>query len=291
MSSASRLDVRFLCCAILLFATRLVQAETNVSSVGEIPLQFREGLLWVEIDLPHRKEPLLFLVDSGASVSVLDLSTAKRLGLPLGPKVNVQAVATRMAGHWPVKASAKAGVLELPGEFLALDLSKLSGACSRRVEGLLGADFFRGRVIQIDYRAERLRLLDALPTGEGMNPIPLETRPCGFRVAVNVNGGKSQWVRVDTGCATALQWVTSKERADRCTSKLAIGLTELTIPQSITSVRIGHHYLNTVPTGLHRKPIFPGESGLIGNDLLARFGLVTIDAKAGRLILGRGAAE
>jgi hypothetical protein len=100
-------DVRFLCCAVLLFATRLVQAETNVSSVGEIPLQFREGLLWVEVNFPHRKEPLRFLLDSGASVSVLDLSTAKRIGLPLGPKVNVQAVATRMAGHWPVKASAK----------------------------------------------------------------------------------------------------------------------------------------------------------------------------------------
>jgi hypothetical protein len=41
-----------------------------------------------------------------------------------------------------------------------------------------------------------------------------------------------------------------------------------------------------VPTGLHRKAIFPGESGLLGNGVLAQFGVVTIDAKAGRLILG-----
>jgi hypothetical protein len=104
--------------------------------------------------------------------------------------------------------------------------------------------------------------------------------------AVNVNGGKRQWVRVDTGCATAFQWVTSKERAERCTSKLAVGLAELSIPQTMVGLRIGNHHLDTVPTGLHRKAIFPGESGLLGNGLLAQFGVVTIDARAGRLILG-----
>ena len=103
--------------------------------------------------------------------------------------------------------------------------------------------------------------------------------------------GGSQWVRVDTGCATAFQWVTLKERAGRCTSKLAVGLAELSIPQTMTGVRIGNHCLDAVPTGLHRKAIFPGESGLLGNGLLARFGVVTIDAKSGRLILGRSLAN
>jgi hypothetical protein len=217
---------------------------------------------------------------------VVNLDTARRLKLKIGPKVSVAAVATTMTGHWPVKMLATAGHFELPDEFLALDLAKLSTACSRSVDGLLGADFFRNQVVEIDYSAQRLRVLAASPSDTGTNAIPLEARPCGFRVAVNVNGGRSQWVRVDTGCATAFQWVTSKERAERCTSKLAVGLTELSIPQTMTGVRIGKHYLDTVPTGLHRKAIFPGESGLIGSGLLAQFGVVTIDAKAGRLILG-----
>ena len=58
------------------------------------------------------------------------MSTAQRLGLQLGPKVSVTAVATTLTGHWPVKWSAKASQLALPDEFLALDLSKLSGACA-----------------------------------------------------------------------------------------------------------------------------------------------------------------
>jgi len=283
--------VRLMFCFILVFAARLLQAESGASAAGELPLQFREGLLWMEVRVPQSKEPLHFLVDSGASASVLNLITAKQLGLALGPKVSVNAVATTLTGHYPVKLSAKANRLELPGEYLALDLSKLSGACSRTVDGLIGADFFRNRVVEIDYTAQQLRVLAASPADAGSNSVPLETRPCGFRVAVNVNGGGSQWVRVDTGCATAFQWVTSKERAERCTRKLAVGLAELSIPQTMVGIHIGNHHLDTVPTGLHRKAIFPGESGLLGNGLLAQFGVVTIDAKSGRLILGPAAAR
>lgn len=283
--------VRWLFCVFLVCATRLLQAESGLSSTGELSMQFREGLLWVEISVPQSKETLHFLVDSGASVSVLNLSTAKRLGLRLGPKVDVTAVATKLTGHWPVKLNATANQMQLPDEFLALDLGKLSSACSRSVDGLLGADFFRERIVQIDYAAQKLRVLAASPSDADTNSVPLEARPCGFRVAVNVNGGKSQWVRVDTGCATAFQWVTSRERAERCTTKLAVGLAELSIPQTMVGLRIGNYTLDTVPTGLHRKAIFPGESGLLGNGLLAQFGVMTIDAKAGRLFLGRVPAK
>lgn len=279
--------MRFWLCVILAFAVRLLQAETADSSASELPIRFRDGLLWAEVSVPQSKEPLHFLMDSGASASVVNLSTAKRLDLKLGPKVTVTAVATTLTGHWPVKLSAQASGLELPDEYLALDLSKLSGACSRPVDGLIGADFFRGRIVEIDYAAQKLRVLSEIPDDQVTNAVPLEARPCGFRVAVNVNGGRSQWVRVDTGCATAFQWVTSKERADRCTSKLAVGLAELSIPQTMTGLRIGNHQIDTVPTGLHSKAIFPGESGLLGNGLLAQFGVVIIDAKSGRLFLGR----
>ncbi len=283
-------SVRFLFHVVFLCISHLSRVALASAATSELPIQFREGLLWIEVSISQGKEPLRFLVDSGASASVINLGTAKQLGLALGPKVSVSAVGTTLTGHYPVKLSAKAGQLELPGEYLALDLSKLSGACGRSVDGLIGADFFRDRVVEVDYTAQKLRVLDASPTDAGTNAVSLDARPCGFRVAVNVNGGKRQWVRVDTGCATAFQWVTSKERAERCASNLAVGLTEFSIPQTMTCVRIGRHYLDTVPTGLHRKAIFPGESGLVGNGLLAQFGVVTIDAKAGRLILGPVAA-
>jgi hypothetical protein len=50
---------------------------------------------------------------------------------------------------------------------------------------------------------------------------------------------------------------------------------------------MGSCRFEAVPTGLHDQAIFAGEAGLLGNGLLARFDSVTIDAKAGRLLLGK----
>ncbi len=69
--------------------------------------------------------------------------------------------------------------------------------------------------------------------------------------------------------------------------RMAIGLAGLSIPQIKTTVRIAEHEFEKVPTGLHKAAIFPGECGLLGNGLLSRFSTVTIDAKAGRVTLGK----
>lgn len=269
---------------ILWLASGLVHGGPVV--LAEFPMQFREGLLWVEIDVPHSDQPLNFLLDSGASVSSIDLRTARRLGLKLGRRVAVQGVHKKLSGYWPLALQARASGVDLPAEFLALDLSRLSRSCPRPVHGLIGADFFRGRVVQIDFEYQRVRVL-AAGTELAGESIPLEVRSCGMRIPVVIDGRAPQRLRLDTGCASALQWVTSEFDPDSCGRKLAVGLSDLSIPQTSTTVDLGVHQFRQVPTGLHRQPIFPGEAGLLGNPLLSRFGVVTIDAKSSRLFLGR----
>ncbi len=229
--------------AITTLAIVLLKAQAAQDVPTEIPFQFSEGLLWVKVSIPKSPEHLHFLLDTGAGASVISRSTAERLGLKFGSEVTVRGVE----------------------------------------KSLLGADFFRGRAIQIDFRAQKLRVLQSLP-GSG-EILPLELRPCGMRVPITVNGHKRQWVRLDTGCASALQWVTSRVRPQECKPHIAIGLAEVSIPQTKTTVEIGQQKFANVPTGLHENAIFAGEAGLLGNGLLARFARVTIDAKSGRLIL------
>lgn len=272
---------------MLIALTVLVTAVSGVSaSPTELPFQFREGFLWVEVTIPQSAKPLNFLVDTGSGVSAINLNTGKRIGLKLGQKVQVQGVESVLTGYWQQHLSAKVGELELPSEYLAVDLDALSRSCERPVDGLVGADFFRGRIVQIDFKQQFLRLLESESLADARASLPLQFRPCGIRVPVRVNNHSRQWVRLDTGCATALQWVTSDVRFDQCTRRMAIGLAELSIPQIRTSVRLGEHQFKDVPTGLHRSAIFPGEAGLLGNGLLSKFSEVTIDGKAGRLILG-----
>lgn len=275
------------CClsAVVIFAAALSRAQAAAPFLAKFPFKFSEGLVWIEVTVPQTNKPLNFLVDTGAGVSVINLSTAKRIGLKLGQEVMVHGVQTMLTGYWQERMSAKVGAVELPRGYLAVDLEKLSSSCERTVDGLVGADFFRGRVVQIDFDAQTIRLLKPAKGEKTETSLPLQLRPCGMRVPISVNRQK-QWVRLDTGCATPLQWVTSGVRPEQCGRKMAIGLAEISIPQTETTVGIGGHVFEKVPTGLHETAIFPGEAGLLGNVLLSCFSTVTIDGKAGRVILG-----
>lgn len=269
----------------MVFVVALFRANAAPTTLAEFPFEFREGFLWIKVNVPQANEPLNFLVDTGAGVSVINLSTAKRIGLKLGREVMVHGVQTIMTGYWQERMSAKVGDVKLPREYLAVDLDKLSSSCEQPVDGLVGSDFFRGRVVQIDFDAQKIRLMKPAKREKSEQSLPLQLRPCGMRVPISVNGRDRQWVRLDTGCATALHWVTSEARPEQCGRKMAIGLTEISIPQTETTVGLGGHEFEKVPTGLHEMAIFPGESGLLGNALLSRFSKVTIDAKTGRVIL------
>jgi hypothetical protein len=270
--------------AVLILFAALLQVQAAPTSLAEFPFQYREGLLWIEVNIPRSETPLNFLLDTGAGVSAINLNTAKRIGLKLGQEVTVRGVDTKLTGYWQQRMSAKVSDVKLPSEYLAVDLEKLSRSCEQPVDGLVGADFFRGRIVQIDFEAQKIRILKSAKSEQTANALPIQFRPCGMRVPISVDGHERQWVRLDTGCATALQWVTS-DVPDQCTRQMAIGLAELSIPQTKTTVGIAKYKFENVPTGLHETAIFPGEAGLLGNGLLSRFASVTIDAKAGRVIL------
>jgi hypothetical protein len=272
--------------AIIIFVVAFSRLQAASVTLAEFPFQFREGLLWIEVTIPQSEKPLNFLLDTGAGVSAINLNTAKQIGLKLGQEVTVRGVETMLTGYWEQRMPAKVGGVRLPTEYIAVDLEKLSRSCERPVDGLIGADFFRGRVVQIDFDAQKIRILKSAKSEKSDVALQLELRPCGMRVPIGVNGHQHQWVRVDTGCATALQWVASDVPPEQCTGhRMAIGLAAISIPQTTTTVGLGGHEFTNVPTGLHETPIFPGEAGLLGNGLLSRFSAVTIDAKAGRVIL------
>jgi hypothetical protein len=271
--------------ATIILVAALFQSQAAPVTLAEFPFQYREGLLWIEVTIPQSDKPLNFLLDTGAGVSAINLNTAKRIGLKLGQEVTVHGVETMLTGYWQQRMSAKVGDVQLPQKYLALDLEKLSHSCERPVDGLVGMDFFRGHIVQIDFDAQKVRLLKSVKAEKTDEVLSLDIRPCGMRVPVEVNDHQHQWVRLDTGCATALQWVTSEVQTEQCTRQMAIGLAEISIPQTTTTVGIGEHQFLDVPTGLHETAIFPGEAGLLGNGLISRFSTVTIDTKAGRVIL------
>ena len=288
MSVASATFMRFFCGAFwFCFVVFGGVQAASPSPTTAIPFEYSEALLWVQVQVPQSTRPLNFILDTGADVSVINAGTAKALRLKTGNWISVQGVHATMTGHWPTRLTAQAAGVVLPSEYLALDLSKLARSCGRPLDGLLGADFVRGRVVQIDFASHQIRFPDEVSPAASDMVVPLELRRNSLCVSIGVNDAKHQWVRLDTGCATALQWVTSGPVESVKPEKPAIGLIALAIPQAETRVSLGGSHFDHVPTGIHRHAIFADEAGLVGNGLLSRFKTVTIDAKANRLILSR----
>ena len=278
-------DVRLCQFMSMVFVAAFINVQAQPSPSAEFAFESRGGLLWVKVSVPQSAEPLNFLLDSGAGVSVVNLRTAKRFGLKLGQRVDVRGVGNSTDGFWPQRMQATAGGVGLPNECLAVDLAELSKACDCGVDGLLGADFFKDRVVQIDFVEKRIRLLSSSDATRAVCVVKMKLNRGALLASVGVDENKPQWLRVDTGCTSALQWVTNGRTMAARRSGVSVGLTEMNIPTTTTTVRLGSMTFDSVPTGLHRQPFFSGESGLLGNGLLMRFERVTFDTKAGRLVL------
>src|SRR5262249_46952913 len=141
---------------------------------------------------------------------------------------------------------------------LAIDLRALSRSCKQPVDGILGVDFFRNRIVQIDFAEDRVRILEKCdPNLANCEILPIRMCNDAFCVPVRVAGNPAQWMRLDTGCDTALEWVVSKTEK-RGVGGRSIGLSSISIRHMNTSVQFGKQCFKAVTTGVHTEPIFQG---------------------------------
>lgn len=256
----------------------------HLSAATPIPFQFRDGMVWLKVAVAGKSEPLNFLLDSGAGASVLDLAAARRLGIKLGRSQIVQGVDGRSVAYRVDDFAAHAAGVTIPSSLLAVDLSGPSRACHQRIDGLLGADFFRSRIVQVDFAAHTIRLLQRDEVNAaGCEVLPLTMRNDAFCARVSVNGNASEWMRLDTGCNTALEWVVTGNSAKKL-GLTTLGLNPGSVREFHADVQLGSKRIAAVKTGVHTAQMFAGEAGLIGNGLLSRF-TVTIDATKRRCLL------
>jgi hypothetical protein len=257
-------------CPFAAVFSALLLLHCGLCSAGEvIPFEYQDGLIWVKVKTAHADGPLDFLLDSGAGSSVLNSETARKLGVDMGRRERVRLVGASASARRVNGFRASLGRIELRGNPLALDLSETSELCSRPIDGLLGFDFFEERIVQIDFKARCIRLLDKVDHRDCCAIVALRVRDQALCVPVSVNGSPAEWTRLDTGCDDGLHWVSGGDRRD--------GYVRV-------SLKLGNEQITNVKTALHRSPIFPSEAGLLGNDVLENY-RVTIDAVNQKLSL------
>ncbi len=153
-----------LACGFAGASHQIVPAAQKTAEPGPVVIPFelvtRHILIRVRI---NNSAPLWFIFDTGDKVAIVDLGRAKSLGLNLRGETNVGG-----AGAGTLKGSyvrdASLNVVGVEGNpqpvVLAIPLDGLQPRFGHDIDGIIGADFIKQFVVEVDYPARVLRLHD-----------------------------------------------------------------------------------------------------------------------------------
>lgn len=164
MTNKKRLLTWFLIfvCGIAGASPQILRAAQKASEPAPLVIPFelvtRHILIRVKI---NNSGPLWFIFDTGDKVAIVDLGRAKSLGLNLHGEVNVGgAGAGTVKGSTVQDASVSViGAEEIPQPvIMAIPLDGLKPRFGHDIDGIIGADFIKQFVVEIDYSNRVLRL-------------------------------------------------------------------------------------------------------------------------------------
>jgi hypothetical protein len=126
-------------------------------SIGRVPFQLLENLIYIPVEADGHE--LHFLLDTGASATVIDPDRARDVGLALdGPSVKGAGGGERQVAAIPARLRELAVGDERVRDFTiyAVPMPGVSQALGAPVDGVLGFDFLSRHSVEVDYEARRV---------------------------------------------------------------------------------------------------------------------------------------
>lgn len=261
--------------------------ERGKSLVASYKFADKNGLVILSARIGD-SAPLLFLLDTGASPCVLDSATAARRGITAGVATQRRGGAGTFASGralQPVRLTIGADILAC-SETIVTDLSGLTEVTGAKLAGIIGGDFFRGRVVALDYDRDVAAVYDRNAYRYRMSgkrvPIRIEKNRPFLTAALSVPGGPQNRLRelmIDTGSLDHIDDASLKEGTNALKATAAQGLGTGFTAQGGTFSRvvIGSHEFSDVPG-------YVPSVAIVGTGILARFNPI-FDYDGGWMIL------
>jgi len=269
----------------------------------EIPFEIYNNHVYLQIQMNGGKS-LRFLLDTGAEITVVDQATAEAQKLALLGPVEVTGAAGSTELAWTKIQSFKLPGVSLNNQVVGvIALDGLEPLTGRRIDGILGYDFFSRFVVEINYVKLVINLYDPSSykydgPGESL-PITLEGSVPYLRTTIVQMGNKpiEGKFNIDTGSSGSLTLNTpfvNSHRLLKFTSKTVpvplagVGGTAEQHIGRIGELRLGRLSIKNPIAGFSQSAQGDFASrnfdGVIGNEVLRRFDTV-VDYSRQRLIL------
>jgi hypothetical protein len=244
-----------------------------------IPFRTHRGIILVQATIEGSSRPMQLILDSGAGETVLAKRAATELGLGLitGERIRtVHGIENASRGDSAhIQLGDSSNPLRFSSSPLVVDLAGESRTLGTPIDGLLGADFFHGRAIKIDFKQSRLHISPKGQPSPRATRLPLSRSRGAMFVELTAADSRLQRVRLDTGCCRSLCWSPPGGSSLRCLWRDGKTMN--------IDVNFGPLVMIDIPSDVYRRPLFAGEDGLLGTALLSRFDSVWIDAVNNRI--------
>ena len=277
------------------------------TGVAEIPFQLYGNHIYVRGRMGD-SDSLWIVLDTGASGASISESKARALGLQIAPG------GTSRGAGGIVESGIVSGAIRLPGlelvdeRLTTLPIDAIEVQTGRPMDVIVGHDLLSRAVVEIDYAARRLRILDPVkfksPDGVASLPLTFKQNLPYVKASFTLPGRKpvEGTFVLDVGAGTALTLapdVVEREKAlDAVPRTLRSrgggvgGVVENRIGR-IDRLRLGSYSIET-PIAVFRLPgpgaiSAAGTAGNIGGEVLRRFTL-TFDYRHARMWLAPNAA-
>jgi hypothetical protein len=175
----------------LLVTTTASRAITNTfqqaapASVVSIPFELATRHIMLKVKVGET--PLSFILDTGDRYAIINLERAKQLGLKLEGQVRVGGAGAETSIGSFVKESS----FTIPGlagfsqpVTMALPIGRMASRLGQDFDGIIGSEFIKEFVVEIDYQARVLKLHDKdkfVYSGPGQS-IPVQVNGAGHPI-------------------------------------------------------------------------------------------------------------
>ncbi len=127
------------------------RASPQASRPHRVPFEITNNLVILQGSINGSK-PLAFILDTGASTSVISDSRAKQLGMKLDGKTDATTQGGSIEASFVKGVSLNLSGIEFPNMTMAaIQLSGLEAGLGQTIDGVLGYEVFKRFVVEIDY--------------------------------------------------------------------------------------------------------------------------------------------
>jgi hypothetical protein len=171
-------------------ASRTLQSKSNVAipaaAAVTIPFELANRHIILKVSV-NNSRPLSFVLDTGDKFAIVDLDRAKELGLSLAGQVQMGGAGAETTMGSLVKNSS----FTIPGlegfsqpVNMALPVKRMAPRLGQDFDGIIGSEFIKQFVVEIDYQARLIKLHDKTAfsySGPGES-IPIKLNSAGHPI-------------------------------------------------------------------------------------------------------------